>query len=177
MLKKTNQKGFSIIEVLIVLAIAGLIMLVVFLAVPALRRNAANSGRDNDAAKVSAAVTDCLSNRNGITTNCDSIAAGEVDVTGLSQLVGTGEIFSYTGAAVPGTVIVRGSGAAAASGTPLYNLGTTRNADASNYVITYKTKCNPSGDGSTVVSSNTRDFTVSYETKTSSSTIEKCIGS
>ncbi|MDQ3065292.1 MAG: prepilin-type N-terminal cleavage/methylation domain-containing protein, partial [bacterium] len=36
---KNNNKGFTIIEVLIVLAIAGLIMLIVFLAVPALQRN------------------------------------------------------------------------------------------------------------------------------------------
>jgi prepilin-type N-terminal cleavage/methylation domain-containing protein len=33
-----KEKGFTIIEVMIVLAIAGLIMLVVFLAVPALQR-------------------------------------------------------------------------------------------------------------------------------------------
>ncbi|HPW47952.1 MAG TPA: prepilin-type N-terminal cleavage/methylation domain-containing protein, partial [Candidatus Saccharibacteria bacterium] len=36
---KKDQKGFTIIEVLIVLAIAALILLIVFLAVPALQRN------------------------------------------------------------------------------------------------------------------------------------------
>jgi prepilin-type N-terminal cleavage/methylation domain-containing protein len=36
---KNNKKGFTIIEVLIVLAIAGVIMVIVFLAVPALQRN------------------------------------------------------------------------------------------------------------------------------------------
>ena len=35
---KKDNKGFTIIEVLIVLAIAGLIMLTVFLAVPSLQR-------------------------------------------------------------------------------------------------------------------------------------------
>ena len=41
-LKKSNQ-GFTIIEVMIVLAIAGLILLIVFLAVPALQRNGRNT--------------------------------------------------------------------------------------------------------------------------------------
>ena len=46
-LKKRNQ-GFTIIEVMIVLAIAGLIMLIVFLAVPALQRNQRNTARKQD---------------------------------------------------------------------------------------------------------------------------------
>lgn len=62
--KKRNQ-GFTIIEVLIVLAIAGLIMLIVFLAVPALRRNSENTAARNDASKVSAAVSEFVSNNNG----------------------------------------------------------------------------------------------------------------
>lgn len=41
--------GFTIIEVLIVMAIAGLIMVVVFLAVPALQRNSRNQARRADA--------------------------------------------------------------------------------------------------------------------------------
>lgn len=68
---KRDNKGFTIIEVLIVLAIAGLILLIVFLAVPALQRNSRNTARNNDAARISASITECLSNRNGITTSCD----------------------------------------------------------------------------------------------------------
>ena len=63
--KNLKEQGFTIIEVLIVLAIAALIMLVVFLAVPALRRNAANSGRANDAAVVIAAAAIVLRHRDG----------------------------------------------------------------------------------------------------------------
>jgi prepilin-type N-terminal cleavage/methylation domain-containing protein len=40
-----HRKGFTIIEVLIVLAVAALILLVIFLAVPALRRNERNYDR------------------------------------------------------------------------------------------------------------------------------------
>lgn len=67
MLRKLNKdnKGFTIIEVLIVLAIAGLIMLVVFLAVPALQRNQRNTGRRSDAGRIAAAVNTYSANNNG----------------------------------------------------------------------------------------------------------------
>lgn len=67
-LQKTRQsdnKGFTIIEVMIVLAIAGLILLIVFLAVPALQRNARNTQRKNDAANLSGVTSTFISNNNG----------------------------------------------------------------------------------------------------------------
>lgn len=60
-----KDKGFTIIEVLIVLAIAGLIMLVVFLAVPALQRNSRNTQRRNDVARVLGAAQEAINNGNG----------------------------------------------------------------------------------------------------------------
>jgi prepilin-type N-terminal cleavage/methylation domain-containing protein len=63
MLKKRTE-GFTIIEVLIVLAIAGLILLVVFLAVPALQRNGRNTTRRSDVSKALGAVGE-LSSSNG----------------------------------------------------------------------------------------------------------------
>jgi len=66
MFKKEN-KGFTIIEVLIVLAIAGLIMLIVFLAVPALQRNSRNTSIKNDAQLFAGAVGDHRASYNGTT--------------------------------------------------------------------------------------------------------------
>jgi prepilin-type N-terminal cleavage/methylation domain-containing protein len=40
-----NSRGFTIVEVMIVLAVAGLILLIVLIAVPALQRNARNQHR------------------------------------------------------------------------------------------------------------------------------------
>lgn len=60
-----NNKGFTIIEVLIVLAIAGLILLVVFLAVPALQRNSRNTQRKNDVSQMLGAVSEYVSNNAG----------------------------------------------------------------------------------------------------------------
>ena len=74
---QTNQSGFTIIEVLIVLAIAGLIMLIVFLAVPALQRNSRNTQRRNDAAGLLGAVNEWATNNNGNmpTATADQTAA------------------------------------------------------------------------------------------------------
>jgi prepilin-type N-terminal cleavage/methylation domain-containing protein len=72
MTTKTNEKGFTIIEVLIVLAIAGLIMVIVFLAVPALQRNSRNTQRSNDASRTIAAINECTNNNNGNLGNCDA---------------------------------------------------------------------------------------------------------
>ena len=57
--------GFTIIEVMIVLAIAGLIMLIVFLAVPNLQRSSRNTQRKNDAAAIAGAVANFISNNGG----------------------------------------------------------------------------------------------------------------
>ena len=66
--RKTAVKGqgFTIIEVMIVLAIAGLILLIVFLAVPALQRNARNTQRKEDAAALLAAVNEYANNNGGV---------------------------------------------------------------------------------------------------------------
>ncbi len=64
--KKSGQsKGFTIIEVLIVLAIAGLIMLIVFLAVPALQRNARNTQAKTEAAGMLGALNEFVNNNSG----------------------------------------------------------------------------------------------------------------
>ena len=56
MRSRSNQKGFTIIEVLIVLAIAALILLVVFLAIPGLQRSERNGRRRSDVAKIKLAL-------------------------------------------------------------------------------------------------------------------------
>jgi prepilin-type N-terminal cleavage/methylation domain-containing protein len=66
-LKKSNNEGFTIIEVMIVLAIAGLILLIVFLAVPALQRSSRNTQRKSDVGRLGSAATTVVSNLNGQT--------------------------------------------------------------------------------------------------------------
>ncbi len=64
---KQNKKGFTIIEVVLVLAIAGLIFLMVFVALPALQRSQRNTRREDDMSRVLTAVNDYQSNNNGKT--------------------------------------------------------------------------------------------------------------
>ena len=60
-----KTKGFTIIEVVLVLAIAGLIFLVVFLALPALQRGQRDTQRKQDLGKVMSQVTAYQSNSQG----------------------------------------------------------------------------------------------------------------
>lgn len=54
---KNNKKGFTIIEVVLVLAIAGLIFLMVFLALPALQRSQRDTQRRTNLSRMQAALT------------------------------------------------------------------------------------------------------------------------
>lgn len=54
---RSADQGFTIIEVLFVLAIAGVIMMIVFMAIPTLQRNARNSARKQDIAAALDAVS------------------------------------------------------------------------------------------------------------------------
>ena len=87
-LKKTNSEGFTIIEIMIVLVIAGLILLIVFLAVPALQRNARNTSRKSDASAVIGAVNEFIDNNNG---TAPSTAAADTTNTGGLLTLGVGQ--------------------------------------------------------------------------------------
>ncbi len=71
-----NKKGFTIIEVVLVLAIAGLIFLMVFIALPALQRSQRNTQRDDDLARVLTAVNSYQKNNHGSNPFKDSEASG-----------------------------------------------------------------------------------------------------
>ena len=62
---KNNFKGFTIIEVVLVLAIAGLIFLMVFLALPALQRSQRDTQRKQDVAMVVTTLHNWKTNNKG----------------------------------------------------------------------------------------------------------------
>jgi prepilin-type N-terminal cleavage/methylation domain-containing protein len=85
--QKNKEKGFTIIEVVLVLAIAGLIFLMVFIALPALQRSQRDQQRRNDLSRAQTAVQNYQTNNRGVlptfnaafisgylTTNGDSFA-------------------------------------------------------------------------------------------------------
>ncbi len=64
-----NKRGFTIIEVVLVLAIAGLIFLMVFIALPALQRSQRDTQRRDDYGMLSAAITNYSASNGGKLTN------------------------------------------------------------------------------------------------------------
>lgn len=78
-----NKKGFTIIEVVLVLAIAGLIFLIVFLAVPALQANRRDTQRRSDLGRFLAQLEQYAANRNG--TYPTTAQANATGATGFKQ--------------------------------------------------------------------------------------------
>jgi prepilin-type N-terminal cleavage/methylation domain-containing protein len=60
LLKK--DKGFTLIEIVLVLAIAGLLLVIVFLALSGAQKSRRDTARKNDAARMLAAIESCASN-------------------------------------------------------------------------------------------------------------------
>ena len=61
------RQGFTIIEVVLVLAIAGLIFLMVFVALPALQRSQRDTARRNDMSRVATSLTQYITNHSSST--------------------------------------------------------------------------------------------------------------
>ncbi len=107
-----QQKGFTIIEVVLVLAIAALIFLMVFIALPALQRGQANSARKNDAAAIAAAIGTYRTNTNGTVPTTYAQLTTYIDALGQLTLPATGNMPTGAGTLVAGqatldTVVVR----------------------------------------------------------------------
>jgi prepilin-type N-terminal cleavage/methylation domain-containing protein len=64
-INKRKESGFTIIEVVLVLAIAGLIFLIVFLALPQLQASRRDTQRRSDAGRIAGALESYAGNNNG----------------------------------------------------------------------------------------------------------------
>ena len=82
-----NKKGFTIIEVVLVLAIAGLIFLMVFIALPALQRSQRNTQREDDIARVLTAVNSFQTNNSGKVPFTFTDSTGSVDKNFVKRYV------------------------------------------------------------------------------------------
>lgn len=86
-----KQQGFTIIEVVLVLAIAGLIFLMVFIALPALQRGQKDTQRKNDLSRVQTAVNSYQANNKGALPSAATTPWGTQDAAGTA----TGFLNSY----------------------------------------------------------------------------------
>jgi prepilin-type N-terminal cleavage/methylation domain-containing protein len=153
--KSKRQEGFTIIEVLIVLAIAGLIMLVVFLAVPALQRNSRNTQRKNDISGILGAVQEVLNNNNGDLTkitNANVIAAAPTPAY---------YVYSSTAGSLMPADAVKATGAV------------TNAQTIDSLAIYYNAKCN----GANIAVGTTRQVAVIYALESNGGTTLQCTAS
>jgi prepilin-type N-terminal cleavage/methylation domain-containing protein len=89
--QQTKRAGFTIIEVMIVLAIAGLIMLIVFLAVPSVQRSARNTQRKADTSAVAGAIANYISNNGGTVPATVGVSGTDIQICGASCAAGNTE--------------------------------------------------------------------------------------
>ena len=78
-----NKKGFTIIEIVLVLAVASLIFLMIFVALPALQRSQRDTQRKNDFSIIRAAILNLQTNGG----SCKSLS----DVRGKTIKIGSSE--------------------------------------------------------------------------------------
>lgn len=172
---KKQQSGFTIIEVLIVLAIAGLIMLVVFLAVPALQRSSRNTQRKNDVSAIASAVSNYINNNGGTlptstgtdsTTNTIDICGadctkGNIETAKLGYYANTTTAISFQKATV-----TTGTGSSASTSS-------IKVPDAETVYIVDGYTCN--GTNTDLGSASPRSAAILYATETGSGTAQQCI--
>ncbi|HEX5395391.1 MAG TPA: prepilin-type N-terminal cleavage/methylation domain-containing protein [Candidatus Saccharimonadales bacterium] len=145
---KKSTQGFTIIEVLIVLAIAGLIMAIVFLAVPALRRNANNNSRRSDAAHLAGIVNEYASNH-----------SGQLPTSGQLQTATASEKWAIFNAP-NGSTVVAGNGTVGNLTDARVNTGTT---------------CDPTANPPVIGGASSRSFSVSFQVETGGTPAAACI--
>lgn len=150
-----QEKGFTIIEVLIVLAIAGLIILIVFLAVPALQRNSRNTAIKADVQNLLGGISEYQSNNNGkVPTN----------------ISGTGDITLGQGS--PGGPATAPTQKTTIQGSTTVNVGTTRPTEplpGGEIRIVFGMRCDPAAGGA-----SSRAFVAFFTTETSGGATTSC---
>jgi prepilin-type N-terminal cleavage/methylation domain-containing protein len=146
-----KEKGFTIIEVVLVLAIAGLIFLMVFLALPALQSSQRDGARKTDAGTIASAITNFSSNNRGATPTTAQLVQyvkGLSDNTTSTAAPSSPSTGTVTGLWVQ-TLSLTGTATATVSPTD------------SSAIVSFGTKCSTvSGTGYVVGSGTKRQFTV-----------------
>lgn len=152
--QQIKEKGFTIIEVVLVLAIAALIFLMVFIALPALQRNQRDAARKTVLGKVSSAVTTYQSNSRGSQPTNGAALKGYVDGADATGVKAATPTNAFKGTAsdtlVDNDYVVT---------VTAYQSGMTIGAADTNVVqVVTGAKCDPTGH--TAVAGSTRNAAV-----------------
>lgn len=153
-LQKHKRSGFTIIEVMIVLAIAGLILAIVFLAVPALQRTSRNTQRKNDVSSLLSAVSNYEDNNAG---GFPSGSPGTAVAFSTAFPNDSPNLGYYT---IPGNVTWKYQTAKAAPADP---------ADLDKVMVANYAKC--SGNAATTTGATARSVVAVYDVEGSGGTL------
>jgi prepilin-type N-terminal cleavage/methylation domain-containing protein len=130
-MKRTeNIKGFTIIEVVLVLAIAGLIFLMVFIALPALQAGQRDTARKSDVSNVASAVTSYTSSNRG---NFPAVGATTLDAQLGGAGAGTTKTYSSLSNNITSVTVLNGTA------------GQKPDVTAGVITVYLKVKCDPAG--------------------------------
>ncbi len=151
MLAKTNKnQGFTIIELLIVLSIAGLILLIMLVAIPTLQRNARNNQRNQDIQTILAALSQ-YELRNSGNYPSDS-----------SEYLQNAKLSFYDANAINTLSLTRGDTA-------------TNSSTESTVLVRNRQKCNPDNSGqSTRQGAGFNDVVALFTIETSNEPAKRC---
>jgi prepilin-type N-terminal cleavage/methylation domain-containing protein len=167
-LKQRKNEGFTIIEVMIVLAIAGLIMVIVFLAVPALQRNSRNTALNTDANNILSGLGEYASNNGGnlpkASTDIGTFTSGATSLTIGSSATGVNQ-----------SVVKLGGNVTAVTINTAAALSTSANIGAVEIVTGTTAKCNDTGTGLNGAA-GARSYALLYVAESANGKILKCIG-
>ena len=150
----SQKPAFTIIEVVLVLAIAGLIFLMVFIALPALQRNQRDTQRKNDMSRLKTAMDSYKANNRGKVPEFSIIGYGSMPFSttelGVNYLkAGEGEFKDPNGE----EYLARAANTRA--------VGFKVSSDFSNSVfITFSKKCG--SDGALVEADGTNNYAIQY---------------
>ena len=161
---KNNKQGFTIIEVLIVLAIAGLIMLVVFLAVPALQRNSRNTQYRAEASRILGAYNENSAN------NAGAVLANGTHATGGAGIADVDNVFKSANTKNI-TALVIEDGAAGTTG-PSLTQAVIRTA--AKCVAAAPSAANTTTAGGATTAGSARQVVILFDVETTGGTQPQC---
>ena len=114
-----NIKGFTIIEVVLVLAIAGLIFLMVFIALPALQAGQRDTARKSDVSNVASAVSTYTGSNRGSFPAAGSTLDNSLGASGT----GTAKKYSSLSNNITSVTVVTGVASGANVAVPVVDGG------------------------------------------------------
>jgi prepilin-type N-terminal cleavage/methylation domain-containing protein len=164
--KKLRDEGFTIIEVMIVLAIAGVIIVIVLVVIPTVQRNSRNQQIRSDATNMIGYINEYITNNNGALPTAAN----------FSYTAATGAVCFAPAPCTEGAGAYVGKiRANLASVTAVAPPTAASNAAATNtLVINLNRKCNA---GNVDAATTNRAVAVSYQTETGGTPTTQCAAS